>query len=126
MCDPIIILLVKIDRLNVIKDTEEVSLDGVGIRGLPQNLQEGRIRDKEEPWEDQSLFLEVASERFLTEFQLLQKMWEKLPECLVTNTANDHVGCFVSFGHDLHPGLVNILKPLGFLYSKRKRDSNKA
>ena len=115
MGDPVIILLMKIDRLNVVKDTEEVSLDSVGVRSLSQDLQEGRVRDKEEPWEDKSLFLEVAGERFLTELQLLQQVREKLAKCLVSNTTNNHIGCLMSFGHDLHPRLVNVLKSLGFL-----------
>ena len=55
-----------------------MSLDGVRIRGLSQYLQKGGVRDKEEPWEDQPLFLEVASERLLTELQLLQQVRKKL------------------------------------------------
>ena len=103
MRDAIVFLLMKCHCLRIVKDTEEVSLDGVRIRGLSKNLQEGRIRNKEEPREDESLFLKVASERFLTEFQLLQQMREKLPECLITNTADHNIRILMSFGHDLHP-----------------------
>jgi hypothetical protein len=91
VCDSVIVLLVKIDCLDVVKDAEEVSLDSVRIRSLPQNLQEGGVRDKEEPREDQPLLLEVASERFLTELQLLQQVREKLTESLVANATNDNV-----------------------------------
>ena len=121
MSDPIVIFLVKIDCLDVIKDAEKVSLDGVRIGSLSQDFQEGRVRDKEEPWKDQSLLLEVASERFLTELQLLQQVREKLTECLISNTAHNDIGCFMCFSHDLHPRLVNVLKPLGFLYSERRK-----
>ncbi len=50
------------DRLDVVKDTEQVGLNGMRIRGLAQDLQEGWIRHKEKPWEDETFLLQVACE----------------------------------------------------------------
>lgn len=43
--------LVELDALDVVKDVEEVSLYGVRVTGLTQNLQEGWVRHEEEAWE---------------------------------------------------------------------------
>lgn len=50
----------KLDRFDVVKDIEEVGLDGVGVRGLAQDLQQGRVRDKEKTWKEQTLLLQIA------------------------------------------------------------------
>ena len=117
--DAVILLLMEGHSFGVIKDAEKMSLDSVRVRGLAQDFKKGRIRDEEESWEDQPLLLEVAGERLLTELQLLQQVREKLAQCLVPDTASDHVAILMSLVHDLHPGFVNILKPLGFLQSKQ-------
>ena len=118
MSDPVILLLVEGHCFSVVKHTEKMSLDGVRVGCLSQDFQEGWIRNKEESWKDQSLLLEVASERFLTELKLLQQVREKLTQSFISDTANNNVGIFVSLSHDLHPRLVNVLKPLGFLQSE--------
>lgn len=38
----------KSDTFDVVKDVEEMCLDGVGVRGLAQDLQQCRVRDEEE------------------------------------------------------------------------------
>lgn len=38
------------DTFDVIKDVEKVGLDGVRVRGLAQDLQQSRVRNKEETW----------------------------------------------------------------------------
>ncbi len=119
--DSVIVLLVEGYGLDVVKDAQQVSLDGVGVRRLSENLQEGRIRHEEETREDEPLLLQVASEGLLAELQLLQEVWEQLPESLVSNTALDHVGRFMSLCHDLHPRLVNTLETLCFLQMKYKQ-----
>ena len=48
------------DTFDVVKDVEKVSLDGVGIRRLAQDFQQGRVRDKEETRKQQTLFLQIA------------------------------------------------------------------
>lgn len=53
-------LFMKLDRFDVVKDIEEVGLDGVGVRGLAQDLQQGRVRDKEKTWKEQTLLLQIA------------------------------------------------------------------
>lgn len=54
------------DTFNVVKDIEQVGLDGVGVRGLAQNLQQGRVRHKEEPREQQTLLLQVPISHTIT------------------------------------------------------------
>jgi len=49
----------EVDTFDVVKDIKQVSLDGVGVRCLAQNLQQRRIRYKEELWKQQSLFLQI-------------------------------------------------------------------
>lgn len=50
----------KLDTLDIVKDIEKVGLDGVGVRGLAQDLQQGRIRDKEETRKQQTLLLQIS------------------------------------------------------------------
>ena len=95
-------------------------LDGVRVRGLSQDFKEGGVRHKEEPWENESLLLQVASERLLAEFQLFQEVWQQLAQGLVSYTTLDHIGGFMGLGHNLHPGLVNAREPLGFLRGKKQ------
>lgn len=47
----------KLDRFDVVKDIEKVGLDGVGVRGLAQDLQQGGVRDKEKTRKEQTLLL---------------------------------------------------------------------
>lgn len=48
------------DTFDVVEDVEEVGLDGVRVRGLAQDLQQGRVRDKEETRKQQTLLLQIA------------------------------------------------------------------
>lgn len=114
--DAIVFLLVEGDSLDVVKDAQQVGLDGVGVRGLSENLKESRVRHKEEAWEDESLLLQVPSEGLLTELQLLQEMREQLTQCLITHATRHHIGNLVGLCENLNPRLVDISKPLGFLY----------
>lgn len=56
----IIHLFMKLDTLDIVKDIEKVGLDGVGVGGLAQDLQQGRIRDKEETRKQQTLLLQIT------------------------------------------------------------------
>ena len=58
--DNLVLLLVEADVLGVVEDTEKVGLDGVRVAGLTQNLQQRRVRHKEESWEGQTLLLQVT------------------------------------------------------------------
>lgn len=49
----------ELDSFNVVEYIQQMGLYGVGVRCLPQNLQKGRIRDKEEPRKANSFFLQV-------------------------------------------------------------------
>ena len=49
------------DALDVVEDVEEVGLDGVRVRCLAQDLQQGGVGDEEEPREQQALLLQVAA-----------------------------------------------------------------
>ena len=60
MCYPVVILLVEVHCLDVVKHTQQVRLDGVGVGSLAENLEKSWIRHKEEPRKDQSLLLQVA------------------------------------------------------------------
>ena len=95
--------------------TVPTHLDGVGITGLSQDLEQGWVRDEEESWEDQPLLLQVSSEGLLTELKLLQEVGQELAQRLITDAALHHVGHLMGTGHDLLPGLVNASKSLGFL-----------
>lgn len=48
------------DGFNVVEHIKKVGLDGVGVRGLAQDLQQGRVRYKEETRKKQTLFLQIA------------------------------------------------------------------
>ena len=50
----------ELDCLDVIKHRQEMGLDGVGVGGLTQDLQQGRVRHEEETREQQTLLLQVA------------------------------------------------------------------
>lgn len=54
------------DTFNVVKDIEQVGLDGVGVRGLAQYLQQCRVRHKKEPREQQTLLLQVPISHTIT------------------------------------------------------------
>lgn len=47
------------DTFDIVKDIEKVGLDGVGVRGLAQYLQQGRVRDKEETRKQQTLLFQI-------------------------------------------------------------------
>ena len=59
--DKLILLIVEAHVLGVVKDAEKVGLDGVRVAGLTQNLQQRRVRHKEESWEGQTLLLQVTA-----------------------------------------------------------------
>lgn len=48
------------DTFDVVEDVEEVCLDCVGVRGLAENLQQSRVRHKEETRKKQTLLLQIA------------------------------------------------------------------
>lgn len=52
--------LMEFDSLNVVKHRQQVSLDGVGVTGLTQDLKQGRVRYEEKSWKEQSLLLKVS------------------------------------------------------------------
>ena len=47
--DLVVVLVVELHQGGVVEDGEEVRLDCVRVGGLAKDLQEGRVRDKEEP-----------------------------------------------------------------------------
>ena len=47
--DLVVVLVVELHQRRVVKDGEKVGLDCVRVGGLAKDLQEGRVRDKEEP-----------------------------------------------------------------------------
>ena len=49
------------DTLDVVEDVEEVCLDGVRVRRLAQDLQQGGVGDEEEARKQQPLLLQVAA-----------------------------------------------------------------
>lgn len=50
----------ELNGFDVVKNVEEVGLNGVRVRGLAQDFQQGRIRDKEETGKEQTLLLQIA------------------------------------------------------------------
>ena len=94
-------------------------LNSVRVAGLAQDFQEAGVRNKEEPWEDQPLLLQVSSEGLLTELQLLQEVGQELAQRLIPHTALHHIGHFVGTSHNLLPRLVDATEPFGFLQRTR-------
>lgn len=90
-------------------------LDGVRIAGLAKNLKKSRVRHEEETGEDETLLLQVSSERLLADLQLLQQVRQELGQGVITHAALHHVGIFMCTLHDLLPRLVNVGETLGFL-----------
>ena len=56
-------LFMEADRFNVVKNIEEMGLDGVGVRGLAKDLQQGRVGDEEETREQQPFLLQVSERK---------------------------------------------------------------
>lgn len=56
----VIEFFVELDGLEVVKHGQQVGLDGVGVAGLTQDLQQGGVRHKEESGEQQTLLLKVS------------------------------------------------------------------
>ena len=115
MGDAVIIFLMEGDSFDIVKQTQQMGLNGMGVRSLAKDLQEGRIRDKEETRKDESLLLKVASEGLLAELQLLQEVRQQLAKGLISNTTLDHIGYFMCLSENLHPRFVNVLETLGLL-----------
>lgn len=63
----------KADSFDVVKDVEQVSLNGVGVRCLAKDLQQGCVRDKEEPRKQQPLLLQIAEREHESLTNLLTK-----------------------------------------------------
>ena len=120
--DPVILLLVESDSLDIVKYAEQVGLDGVRVGGLPEDLEEGRVRHEEEAREDEPLLLEVSRERLLAELELLEEVGQQLAQRLVPHAALDNVGHLVGLGHDLHPRLVDVLETFCLLESRGERE----
>lgn len=108
--DLVVDFLVEHDSVNVVKQTEQMSLRdrkrrdpknnqlqgekkgrkqeaeltshlyGVRVRGLAQDLQQSGVRHKEKTREHQTLLLQVTRQRLLTELQLLQEVGEDLEQ----------------------------------------------
>lgn len=49
----------ELNGFDVVKNVEEVGLNGVGVGGLAQNFQQGRIRNKEETGKEQTFLLQI-------------------------------------------------------------------
>ena len=60
----------ELDHLGVIKDAQQMGLDGVRVGRLAENLQEGRVRDEEETREQKTFLLKVAAEIEVREFDI--------------------------------------------------------
>ena len=54
-------LVMEAHTFDVVKDVEEVGLDGVRVGGLAQDLQERGVRHEEETREQEALLLQVAA-----------------------------------------------------------------
>lgn len=63
----------KADSFDVVKDVQQVGLDGVGVRGLAKDLQQGGVRDKKEPRKQQSLLLQIAERQYKSLTNLFMK-----------------------------------------------------
>lgn len=68
-------LIMESDSFDVIKDIEEVGLDGVGVRGLAQDLQQGRVRHKEEARKQQALLLQIAVKEHVDDRKMKCVLW---------------------------------------------------
>jgi hypothetical protein len=59
--DHLVLLLVEAHVLGVVEDAEQVVLNGVGVAGLTQDLQQGGVRHEEEARESQTLLFQVPA-----------------------------------------------------------------
>ena len=87
----------------------------MGVAGLTQDLKQSRVGHEEESGEEETLFLQVASERLLTDLELLEQMGEQLAQSVITHAALHHVGVLVRALHDLDPGFVDGREPFRLL-----------
>lgn len=53
-------LVMKPNSFDVVEDVEKVGLDGVGVRGLAQDLQQRGVRHEEEAREQKTLLFQIA------------------------------------------------------------------
>lgn len=67
-------LVVEPDGFNVVKHIQQVGLYGVGVRRLPQDLQESRIWDEEESRKTQPFFLQVSERKKKMNFYKTHKL----------------------------------------------------
>lgn len=61
-------LIMKADSFDVVKDVKQVGLDGVRVRGLAEDLQQGCVRDKKEARKQQPLLLQIAERQYRSLF----------------------------------------------------------
>lgn len=57
----VLYLVVKADRFDIVKYVKQMSLDGVGVGCLAQDLQKSWIGHEEKTWEQQTLLLQIPS-----------------------------------------------------------------
>ena len=50
----------ELDALGVVEHAEQVLLYGVGVAGLTQDLQQGRVRHEEKPREGETFLLKIS------------------------------------------------------------------
>ena len=79
----------ELDALDVVEHAQQVSLDGVRVTGLTEDLQQCRVRNEEESREQQTLLLQVA-ERFKWSIKI-QRWWFSTRLCfsMLTNEQTD-------------------------------------
>ena len=58
----------KLDRFDVVEDAEQVSLDGVTVAGLAEDLKESRVRNEEETRKQEALLLQVPGNHSIIKF----------------------------------------------------------
>ena len=58
--DFVVFFLLEGDRLDIVEDSQQMSLDGVRVAGLTQDLQQCRIGDEEEARKAKTLLFQVS------------------------------------------------------------------
>lgn len=86
--DAVVVLLMEANSLGVVKDGEEVRLDGVWVWGLTQDLKQGRIRHKEESWEHHPLLFQISKEQSNIRTEAKGWLWQTSLSGHYINTIN--------------------------------------
>ena len=78
------------------------------VARLPQNFEQRWIRYEEESWKEQTLLLQVSTERLLADLELFLEVGEELAQGVVPSATMHNIRVVMRSLHDLLPRLVDV------------------